>query len=62
MTDWIRAIDDLPDWDVQVLVYGPECGMSVGWRRQGMGWQRDDTGCSALDVSHWRPLPAPPAE
>lgn len=61
-TKWIPVTERLPDVNKFVLVYGE--GIVGEATRDGTDgkfyWAGSDEYCSAIDVTHWMPLPSPP--
>ena len=59
---WIPVTERLPDVNKFVLVYGE--GIVGEATRDGTDgkfyWAGSDEYCSAIDVTHWMPLPSPP--
>ena len=68
--EWMSVKDRLPEERVDVLVYGNITNTSNRVCRVGMGWLNNSNvfieerpeDISPLDITHWMPLPNPPAE
>lgn len=58
--EWVSVEERLPKEKQRVIVRCEHVGTSVGWILWGR-WMTD-IGPHAGDVTHWMPLPAPPAK
>lgn len=58
--EWVSVEERLPKEKQRVIVRCEHVGTSVGWILWG-NWMTD-IGPDAGKVTHWRPLPAPPAK
>ena len=63
MGDWISVEDRLPEEELHpVLVYSEHYGAcTVAFLAHGGEWYRDKYGRRIGFVTHWQPLPEPPA-
>ena len=61
---WVSVEDRLPDGDVaSVLIYTNKGGVSEGQYYPSIkSWERFRWSVENADVTHWKPLPAPPEE
>lgn len=58
---WISVEERLPDDDELVIAFSPNTEVTVScWERDDGHWRYEE-GDKRLDVTHWMPLPAPPA-
>lgn len=57
MSEWIDIKEQLPDENVDVLVYEPDFGLCIAWLDDGDFYA---LGVNFVEPSHWMPLPAPP--
>ena len=59
--DWKSAGDELPDADQTVLIHHPKNDEPV-WLGFFDGEQWHDVDAMPAEVSHWAPMPEPPAK
>ena len=55
---WIPVEEDVPADCEDVLVWNGE--PRQGWLDTDSGWFKDSSGNRLYNVTHWRPMPAPP--
>lgn len=62
--NWVSVEDRLPDGDVaSVLIYTNKGGVSEGQYYPSIkSWKQFRWSVENADVTHWKPLPAPPKE
>lgn len=68
MSDWIKCINSMPVQGQNVLVFGgADVSAAEYWiyedgvHEAGSGFF-DFSQCEVFPVTHWQPMPAPPAE
>jgi hypothetical protein len=59
-TEWIPVTERLPEDDVRVLAYDGLKTFTAELFEGLWHWIEGDT--FGMDVTHWRPLPAPPTD
>ncbi|WP_448679977.1 DUF551 domain-containing protein [Pseudomonas nicosulfuronedens] len=73
MSEWISVQDRLPEPETDVMVWLKKCSSKQGVATAGMfydigadeltwmGWEMEEPFRTSYEVTHWKPLPAPPA-
>ena len=67
MSEWISVSDRMPDYDIDVLLFGPGWNaVYVGYWRHSHEWigryRAEENQLPYTDPTHWMPLPEPPKE
>ena len=61
--EWIKVKDRLPEFNEEVLAYTPDGAIWMAdYDPEDDGWKTTDNYQLLEDVTHWMPLPDPPAK
>ncbi|MFK3699392.1 DUF551 domain-containing protein [Serratia ureilytica] len=61
-SEWIKCEEQLPQQNEEVLVFGESWGTVVAFINHHGNWDDGDFYADISGITHWMPLPEPPAD